>query len=68
MFTKQYHCPDCGGSEAYRSRRRNSLEKYFYPLFLQQPVRCANCFRRAWIPMFSVVYRAEPRPGTRVMR
>jgi hypothetical protein len=67
MFTKQHRCPDCGASEAYSSRPRNSLEKYFYPLFLQHPVRCANCFRRSWIPIFSVVCHAGQRPGTRVV-
>jgi hypothetical protein len=66
MFTKQYRCPDCGASEAYSSHRRNSLEKYFYPLFLQHPVRCAHCFRRTWIPIYSVVRHTEQRSNTRV--
>lgn len=41
-----YRCPDCGGTEAYRSRRRSFLEKYIFPFLMLRPVRCANCFRR----------------------
>ncbi len=46
MFRSRFHCPDCGGSDAYRSRRRTVLEKYVLPFFLLKPVRCANCFLR----------------------
>jgi hypothetical protein len=51
MLQKQYQCPDCGGSEGYRSRRRNLLEKYLLPVFLLQPVRCVTCYRRSNISM-----------------
>jgi hypothetical protein len=58
----QYQCPDCGGSDAYRSRRRNFLEKYLEPVFLLQPVRCANCFRRTTVLMFVRAREREQRP------
>jgi hypothetical protein len=45
-YLLHYQCPDCGGSEAYRSRRRTFLEKYVLPLLLLRPVRCAKCFRK----------------------
>ena len=46
MLGSRFHCPDCGGSDAYRSRRRTFLEKYVLPFFLMKPVRCANCYLR----------------------
>ena len=52
MFSKQYQCPDCGSFEGNRSRRRNLLEKYILPLFLLQPVRCMNCYRRIHVSIF----------------
>src|SRR3954470_210925 len=45
MLSRQYQCPDCGGSDGYRSRRRNLVEKYFLPLMMMQPVRCMRCYR-----------------------
>ena len=62
MFRNKYQCPDCGGSDAYRSRRRSFLEKYVLPLFLLKPVRCANCFRRTSVSMFLRVREREQRP------
>jgi hypothetical protein len=52
MLSKQYQCPDCGGFEGCRSRRRNLLEKYMLPLFMLQPVRCVNCYRRTRVSIF----------------
>lgn len=52
MLSKQYQCPDCGGSEGYRSRRRNLLEKYILPLMMLQPVRCMSCYRRTHVSIF----------------
>lgn len=53
MFVnQQYQCPDCGSFEGYRSRRRNFLEKYMLPMFLLQPVRCGDCYRRSNVSMF----------------
>ena len=51
MFRKHYQCPDCGGSDAFHSRRRTFLEKYLLPVFLLQPARCVNCFRRTSVSM-----------------
>jgi hypothetical protein len=52
MLSKQYQCPDCGGSEGYRSRRRNVLEKYLLPVFMLQPARCMSCYRRTHVSIF----------------
>jgi hypothetical protein len=53
MFSKRYQCPECGGSEGYRSRRRNLLEKYVLPLMMLQPVRCMSCYRRTHVSIFT---------------
>jgi len=52
VLKSEYMCPDCGGSDAYHSRRRNAFEKYVLPVFLLKPVRCANCFRRTSVSIF----------------
>jgi hypothetical protein len=61
MFRNGYQCPDCGGSDAYRSRRRTFLEKYILPLLLLQPVRCATCYRRSNVSMLIDVPEREHR-------
>jgi hypothetical protein len=48
-FFEEFHCRECGGDEAYRSRARNFFESYVLPLFLLQPVRCERCFHRCYI-------------------
>jgi hypothetical protein len=48
MFSRQFHCIDCGGTTGYRSRSRNFLEKYVLPILLLRPVRCSDCFRRCY--------------------
>ena len=45
-FTRSYRCQDCGSEIGFRSRRRTFSERFFLPLFLLQPVRCGECFRR----------------------
>lgn len=50
-----YHCDDCGGDVGYRSRPRTFSESYLLPLFLLQPVRCAECFRRDYRLIFMPV-------------
>lgn len=47
-----YHCADCGSEIGFRSRRRSFLERYLLPLFLLQPVRCGDCFRRDYRLIF----------------
>jgi hypothetical protein len=61
MLSKQYECPDCGGSEGYRSRRRNLIEKYILPLMMLQPVRCTSCYRRTSVSMFVHVPERAPK-------
>ncbi len=51
----EFHCSDCGGDTAFRSRRRTFAERYFLPIFLLQPVRCAECFRRDYRLIFMPV-------------
>ena len=55
----EFRCIDCGAPEGHRSCPRNSFEKYIYPIFLQQPVRCDNCARRSWVSLFTVVRGRE---------
>lgn len=54
-FTQLYRCRDCGSDVGFRSRRRTLTERYILPLFLMQPVRCAECFRRDYRLIFTPV-------------
>ncbi len=65
MLLKHYQCPDCGGFEAYRSRRRNLLEKYILPAMMLQPARCMNCHRRTRVSIFIHLAERESRLSTR---
>ena len=47
-----YRCPDCGSEVGFRSRRRSFTERFVLPLFLMQPVRCGECFRRDYRSIF----------------
>jgi hypothetical protein len=51
----EFHCDDCGGDTGFRSRRRTFSERYLLPVFLLQPVRCAECFRRDYRLIFMPV-------------
>lgn len=55
-----YRCTDCGRKVGFRSRPHNLTERYILPLFLTQPVRCAECFRRDYRLIFTPV--REPSP------
>lgn len=50
-----YRCHDCGSDVGFRSRRRTFSEKFLLPLFLLQPVRCGECFRRDYRLIFTKV-------------
>lgn len=54
-FAQSYRCRDCGSDVAFRSRRRTFSERYILPLFLLQPVRCGECFRRDYRFIFTPV-------------
>ncbi len=54
-FARSYHCLDCGSEVGFRSRRRTFTERYLLPLFLLQPVRCGECFRRDYRSIFTQV-------------
>jgi len=51
-FAQPYRCYDCGSEVGFRSRRRTFTERYLLPLFLMQPVRCGECFRRDYRLIF----------------
>lgn len=57
-----YYCRDCGSDVGFRSRRRNFAERYLLPLFLLQPVRCGECFRRDYRLIFTDVRDRMPEP------
>jgi hypothetical protein len=50
-----YRCRDCGSEIGFRSRRRTLSERFILPLFLLQPVRCGECFRRDYRLIFTQV-------------
>jgi hypothetical protein len=50
-----YRCRDCGSEIGFRSRRRTLTERVVLPLFLLQPVRCGECFRRDYRLIFTPV-------------
>lgn len=50
-----FHCHDCGSEVGFRSRRRTFSERFILPLFLLQPVRCGECFRRDYRLIFTPV-------------
>lgn len=54
-FAHPYRCQDCGSEVGFRSRRRTFTERYLLPLFLLQPVRCGECFRRDYRLIFTRV-------------
>jgi len=54
MF-EPYRCRDCGSETGFRSRRRTFSERFILPLFLLQPVRCGECFRRDYRLIFTPV-------------
>ena len=51
----EFHCDDCGSETAFRSRSRTFSERYLLPVFLLQPVRCPECFRRSYRLIFMPV-------------
>jgi hypothetical protein len=50
-----YRCHDCGSDVGFRSRRRTFIERFVLPVFLLQPVRCGECFRRDYRLIFTKV-------------
>lgn len=51
-FSEPFVCSECGSEIGFRSRRRTFAERYLLPLFLLQPVRCGECFRRDYRMIF----------------
>jgi hypothetical protein len=62
----EFHCDDCGGDVGIRSRRRTFSERYLLPVFLLQPVRCSECFRRDYRFLFMPVKERLPAPIQKV--
>lgn len=69
MWFQQYlefHCDDCGSVTGFRSRPRTFSERYLLPIFLLQPVRCAECFRRDYHLVFMPVSERLPEVKLKV--
>lgn len=62
----KFHCDDCGSDTGFRSRRRSFSERYLLPIFLLQPVRCTECFRRDYRLLFVPVKERLPEPVKKV--
>ena len=62
----EFHCDDCGSDIGFRSRRRNSFERYLLLILLLKPVRCAECFRRYYRVVFMPVEERLPEPIKKV--
>ena len=62
----EFHCDDCGSDSGFRSRRRTLSERYLLPIFLLQPVRCAECYRRDYRLLFMQV-KERPREAIKKM-
>jgi hypothetical protein len=58
----EFHCDDCGSDTGFHSRRRSFFERYLLPIFLLQPVRCADCFRRDYRLLFMPLKKRLPEP------
>jgi hypothetical protein len=56
----EFHCYDCGSDTGFSSRRRTFSERYLLPIFLLQPVRCAECFRRDYRLAFMPLKERRP--------
>jgi hypothetical protein len=67
LLTSTYHCHDCGSEIGFRSRRRTIFERFVLPIFLLQPVRCGECFRRDYRLIFTPV-RERLSETTRMMQ
>jgi len=61
----EYRCDDCGSEIGFRSRARTFSERYLLPIFLLQPVRCAECFRRDYRVVFMPVKQRTQREETK---
>ncbi len=60
-FAKPYRCRDCGKGIGFRSRPCTLMERYILPLTLMRPVRCAECSRRDYRPIFTPVSAHQGR-------
>ena len=62
----EFHCDDCGSDMAFHSRRRSFFERWVLPVFLLQPVRCAECFRRDYRLVFMPLNERIPEAVKKV--
>ena len=46
---REFHCRECSGQQAYRSRPRGFFEKHVLPLLMLRPVRCEHCYHRGYV-------------------
>ena len=66
-LTRPYFCRECGSEVGFRSRRRTLTERYILPLFVLQPVRCGECFRRDYRLIFTQVRDRLPDAPLKIM-
>jgi hypothetical protein len=68
MFV-EFHCPECGSSDAYCSRRRGFFEKYILRIVMR-PVRCERCSHRSyafrWFPAQERRHAMAPQPESQL--
>ncbi len=64
---ESYRCRDCGSETGFRSRRRTFTERFLLPMFLMQPVRCGECFRRDYRLIFTAVHDRLSDTAARIM-
>ena len=62
----EFRCRDCGSEVGFHSRRRTFSERYILPLFLLQPVRCGECFRRDYRLIFTQVRERLSDAGAKI--
>jgi uncharacterized membrane protein len=66
MLPRPYRCSMCGGEEGFRSRPRTLVERFVLPVFLLKPTRCAECFNRDYIFLFTPGRERSEKGGTAV--
>ena len=52
VLSKGFKCADCGSVVAYVSRRRTFAERFVLPALFMRPLRCGECYRRSYRPVY----------------
>lgn len=62
-YIREFHCPDCHGQKAYRSRYRSNLERALLFVLMLKPLRCERCFHRSYALRTVLVVERAPATG-----